>query len=65
MNTRDVILVVALIVAVVISYGVLLSIPEIFLKTFEESCKETISKRDKDLEEKEIANRELRKWLFK
>ena len=52
------------IVGIIIGLSVLYSMPSAFLKEFEKSCHETIKKRDKELEEKEKLNRELRKWFF-
>ena len=65
MNTIETILIVLCIIGVIISLSVLYSIPNAFLKEFEKACHETIKKRDKELEEKEKLNKELRKWLFK
>ena len=61
---NEVILVILSIVGIIIGLSVLYSMPSAFLKEFEKSCHETIKKRDKELEEKEKLNRELRKWFF-
>lgn len=61
---NEVILVVLCIIGTIIALSVLYSMPSAFLKEFEKSCHETIKKRDKELEEKEKLNRELRKWFF-
>ena len=53
------------IIAFIISLALLYSMPSAFLKEFEKSCLESIKKRDKELEEKEKINKELRKWLLK
>lgn len=62
---KEILLVILCIVGIIIALSVLYSIPSAFLKEFEKSCHESIKKRDKELEEKEKLNRELRKWLFK
>ena len=62
---NDVILIVTSIIGVIITLYVLYSMPTAFLKEFEKSCHESIEKRNKELEEKEKLNRDLRKWLFK
>lgn len=62
---NEVILVMLCIIGAIIALSVLYNMPSAFLKEFERSCHETIEKRDKELEEKEKLNRELKKWLFR
>lgn len=62
---NEVILALLYIILVIISLAVLYSMPGAFLKEFKKSCHKSIEKRDKEFEEKEKLNRELRKWLFK
>lgn len=65
MSNGDIALFIFSIIGLIISYCVLCSMPGDFLKAFEESCKESIRKRDEELDEKEKMNKELRRWLFK
>ena len=65
MEWKEILLMVLCVVGIIIALYVLYSMPSAFLKEFEKACHETIKKRDKELEEKEKLNRELRKWLFK
>ena len=62
---NDIILIVLFIIGVIISLYILYSMPGIFLNEFKKSCNESIKKRDKEFEEKEKLNRELKKWLLK
>ena len=62
---NEIILIILGIIAFIISLAMLYSIPSAFLKDFEKNCHEFIKKRDKELEEKEKINKELRKWLLK
>lgn len=62
---NDTILIILGIIGVIIALGVLYSMPSAFLKEFEKSCHEAIQKRDKEIEEREKLNKELKKWLFK
>ena len=62
---NEVILILLCIIGVIIALSVLYNIPSAFLKEFEKSCHESIKKRDKEFEEKEKLNKELRKLLFK
>lgn len=62
---NDIALIIISIIGLIISYSILCSMPRDFLKAFEESCKESIRKRDEELEEKLKLNKELKKWLFK
>ena len=62
---NEIILIILGIIAFIISFALLYSMPSAFLKEFEKSCHEFIKKRDKELEEKEKINKELRKWLLK
>lgn len=39
--------------------------PGDFLNEFKRSCYEAIDRRDREFEEKEKLNKELKKWLFK
>lgn len=61
---NEAILVVLCIIVVVITLGVLYSMPSAFLKEFEKSFHEAINKRDEEFEKRQILNRELRKWFF-
>ena len=60
----DIVLFVLCIIGIIIALSVLYSMPYYFLKQFEKSCRDSIKKRDKDLERKEDTNKALRKWLF-
>ena len=62
---NEALLIVLSIVGIIIALAVLYSMPSAFLKEFEKSCHETIKKRDKEFEEREKLNKELRKWLFR
>ena len=62
---NEIILIILGIIAFIISLALLYSMPSAFLNEFEKSSLESIKKRDKELEEKEKLNKELRKWLFK
>lgn len=65
MSNGDIALIIFSIIGLIISYSVLCSMTGDFLKAFEKSCKESIRKRDEELDEKEKMNKELRRWLFK
>lgn len=65
MSNGDIALIIFSIIGLIISYSVLCSMPGDLLKVFEESCKESIHKRDEELDKKEKMNKELRRWLFK
>ena len=65
MSGNDILLVLFSILALIVVLYIWYSFPSAFLKEFEKSCYKAIKKRDKELEEKEKLNRELRKWLFK
>lgn len=65
MSNGDIALIIFSIIGLIISYSILCSMPRDFLKVFEESCKESIHKRDEELDKKEKMNKELRRWLFK
>lgn len=39
--------------------------PSAFLKEFEKNCHKSIEKGNKEFEEKEKLNKELRKWVFR
>ena len=65
MSNGDIALIIFSIIGLIISYSVLCSMPGDFLKSFEESCKESIHKRDEELDKKEKMNKELRRWLFR
>lgn len=62
---NEIFLIILGIIGSIISLCILYSMPRAFLKQFEKSCHDQILKRDKELEEKEKFNRELRKLLFK
>ena len=65
MSNGDIALIIFSIIVLIISYSVLCSMPGDFLKAFEKRCKESIRKRDEELDDKEKMNKELRRWLFK
>ena len=62
---NEMVLIILSIIGLIIVLYVLYDLPNAFLNEFENSCHNTIKKRNKELEEKEKLNRELRKWLFK
>lgn len=62
---NEIILIVLSIIGILIALYILYSMPRAFLKEFEKSCRETIKKRDEELEEKEKLNRELREHILK
>ena len=62
---NDIVLIILGIISMIIASGVLYSVPSAFLKEFEKGCHEAIQKRDKEIEEREKLNKELRKLLFK
>lgn len=50
-----------LIVLCVIAYGILLNMPYDFMRTFEDECKKSIKRKEKQ----ETIDDELRKWLWR
>lgn len=53
------------VIVVIISLCALGCILGGFLSEFKKSCHKSIEKRNKEIDDKEKLNRELRKWLFK
>lgn len=65
MGNGDIALIIFSIIGLIISYSVLCSMPGDFLKAFEGSCKDSIHKRDEEIDKKRETNKELRRWLFR
>lgn len=64
MGINEILLAILGIVATIGGLSVFYNMPNDFLKEFEKSCRAEIKKRDKEFEEREKMNKELKKWLF-
>ena len=62
---NEIILTILCVVIGVCALVVLFRMPSEFLNEFESSCAESIQRRNKEFEEKEKMNRELKNWIFK
>ena len=62
---KEILLGVLILIGFIIVMYVLAVYPTTFLNEFEKSCRETINKKDKELEETEKFNKELKNLLFK
>lgn len=64
-NMSNILLIILSIIVLIAALYILVSIPTSFLNEFEKECHKSIENKDKEIEEREKFNRELKKWLFK